>query len=70
VTVLKANATAGGESMGVGAQDRALCRGRVQKGELKEGDVCLNAFGNDSFMVSLLSLCSAMQFRAASLGDQ
>lgn len=54
--VLKASATAGAETMGVGAQDRALCRGRVQKGELREGDVCLNAFGNGSFMVSLLSL--------------
>lgn len=56
VTVLKASATAGAETMGVGAQDRELCRGRVQKGELREGDVCLNAFRNGSFMVSLLSL--------------
>lgn len=70
VIVLKASATAGAESMRVGGEVGALCKGRVQKGEMREGDACLNAFGNDSFMVSLLFLCSATQFRAASLGEQ
>ena len=59
-----------GRKYALGGKDRALCKGRVQKGELREGDACLNTFGNDSFMVSLLFLCSATQFRADSLGEQ